>query len=136
VELVLETEGDPGPVTLSSARLQQVLLNLALNGLQAMPEGGQLTLRLRQEGPRAVFEVEDTGQGIPADLQERIFDFHFTTRTGGSGLGLSICRMLVEEAGGLLQFDTSEGEGTTFRVQLPVQPARSESASAFQESGA
>jgi signal transduction histidine kinase len=128
VDLVVETEGDPGPVTLSSARLQQVLLNLSLNALQAMPDGGTLTLGLRQDGPRAIFEVSDTGQGIPDDLQDRIFDFHFTTRSEGSGLGLSICRMLVEEAGGLLDFDTAEGEGTTFRVQLPLTPARAEEA--------
>jgi signal transduction histidine kinase len=136
VKLVVESEGDPGPVTLSSARLQQVLLNLALNGLQAMPDGGRLTLRLRQQGARAIFEVEDSGQGIPEGLRDRIFDFHFTTRSGGSGLGLSICRMLVEEAGGLLDFETSEGQGTTFRVQLPAQPARAEDAATIEQSGA
>lgn len=126
VDLTVETEGDPGSVTLSSARLQQVLLNLALNALQAMPNGGTMTLRLRQYGPRAIFEIADTGQGIPEDLHERIFDFHFTTRTEGSGLGLSISRLLVEEAGGLLTFESREGQGTTFRVELPLRPARAE----------
>lgn len=131
VELIVESEGDPGTVTMSSARLQQVLLNLALNALQAMPDGGRLRLHLRQEGARAVYSVEDTGQGIPDELQEKVFDFHFTTRSEGSGLGLSICRMLVGEAGGLLDFESVPGEGTTFRVQLPVVAASATSPEAI-----
>ena len=125
VELVTEHFGEDCRVALSAARLRQVLLNLALNGLQAMPDGGRLVLRARVGAQRVAFEVEDTGAGIPREVQDKIFDFHFTTRSGGSGLGLSICRMMVEEAGGILTFVSEEGKGTTFQVFLPpAQPGR------------
>lgn len=120
VELVVDQVGETGRVAISSARLKQVLLNLALNALQAMPEGGRLALRAKGDGQRVLFEVEDTGIGIPASVQDKIFDFHFTTRSGGSGLGLSICRMLVEESGGILTFISAEGHGTRFQVFLPI----------------
>ncbi len=120
VELVIEREGESPRVSLSSARLRQVLLNLSLNGLQAMAEGGRLTLRMRSDAAKTIFEIEDTGGGIPEAMRDQIFDLHFTTRSDGSGLGLPICRMLVEEAGGILTFESTAGEGTVFQVFLPV----------------
>lgn len=119
VDLLVERDTDPGRVQLSTARLRQVLLNLALNALQAMPGGGRLVLRAREIGGAVALEVEDNGSGIPEELREKIFDFHFTTRTDGSGLGLPICRRLVEQAGGTLSFLSRVGAGTTFTVMLP-----------------
>ncbi len=135
VELVVEHEGEPARVGLSSARLRQVLLNLALNGLQAMPEGGRLVLRARSDDNKVLFEVEDDGSGIPDDLHGQIFDYHFTTRSGGSGLGLSICRTLVEETGGILTFVSALGTGTTFQVFLPVAQSARPARPALQEGG-
>ncbi len=123
VELIVEHEGGSPRVSLSSARLRQVLLNLALNGLQVMPSGGRLVLRLRVEGHKVVFEIEDSGPGIDPQLRERIFELHFTTRSGGSVLGLPICRMLVEEAGGILTFLPAPGKDTTFQIFLPIAHA-------------
>jgi signal transduction histidine kinase len=120
VDLIVDQEGESGRVSLSHARLRQVLLNLALNGLQAMPEGGRLTLRARRDGAFVELRVEDTGSGIPVEVQGQVFDFHFTTREGGSGLGLPICRRLVEAAGGKLDFESSAGRGSVFRVRVPV----------------
>jgi signal transduction histidine kinase len=119
VELSVERDPDPGRAAISTARLRQVLLNLALNGLQAMPSGGRLVLRVKAMGDRVVLEVEDTGSGIPEEVRDRIFDFHFTTREEGSGLGLAICRRMVEEAGGTISFLSRVGTGTTFTVTLP-----------------
>ncbi|MCU0232036.1 MAG: ATP-binding protein [Acidobacteria bacterium] len=120
VELSVERDLDIGRAAISTARLRQVLLNLALNGLQAMPSGGRLVLRAKALGDRAVLEVEDTGSGIPEAVRDRIFDFHFTTREQGSGLGLAICRRIVEEAGGTISFLSRVGTGTTFTVTLPA----------------
>lgn len=120
VDLIVEQEGEAGPVALGAPRLRQVLLNLCLNALQAMPEGGRLTLRARTLGNQALIDVKDTGPGIPENLRERVFDVHFTTRPDGSGLGLAICRRLIEEAGGTIGFESRPGEGTTFRLALPL----------------
>ncbi len=119
VELIVEHEGELGVVRLPAANLRQVLLNLCLNGLQAMPEGGRLTIRGRPQDNVVVFEVEDTGAGIPENLRERIFDLHFTTRPDGSGLGLAICKRFIEQSGGAISFESRPGKGTTFRVTLP-----------------
>ncbi len=123
VELVADVVGDPGRVSLGEARLRQVLLNLALNALQAMPRGGRLVLRAERTAMGAVIEVSDTGEGIPPEHRDSVFEFHFTTREGGSGLGLPICRQLVEEAGGRVVFTSVVGRGTTFRVFLPAAGA-------------
>ncbi len=123
VELVAEVIGEPGRVRLAEARLRQVLLNLAINALQAMPGGGRLVIRAERTALGAVIEVSDTGEGIPPEHRENIFEFHFTTREGGSGLGLPICRQLVEEAGGRIVFTSVVGRGTTFRVFLPAAEA-------------
>ncbi len=127
VDLIVDQEGEPGRVTLSTARLRQVLLNLCLNGLQAMPDGGRLVLRACRTGDTVELRVEDSGDGIPEDLHARVFDFHFTTRDNGSGLGLSICQRLVEAAGGTLSLDSEVGRGTVFTIRLPVQEAVRES---------
>ncbi|UCF68249.1 MAG: hypothetical protein JSV80_02805 [Acidobacteriota bacterium] len=126
VDLIVEQRGELGEVALSTARLRQVLLNLALNSLQAMPHGGQLTFSARQHDETIDITIEDTGIGIPERLKERVFDFHFTTRTGGSGLGLPICQRLVEAAGGTIEFHSIEGSGTTFVLKLPMRGVRRE----------
>ncbi len=120
VELIVEQEGEPASAALAAPRLRQVLLNLCLNALQAMPDGGRLTVRAMQRGDRVMLEVEDTGSGIPEAVRERIFDVHFTTRPGGSGLGLAICKRIVEEADGSIGFESVAGQGTTFRLALPI----------------
>ena len=120
VDLFVERDPDPGRASISTARLRQVLLNLALNGLQATSPGGRIVLRAKGLGDRVVLEVEDSGSGIPEEVRDRIFDFHFTTREEGSGLGLAICRRMVEEAGGTITFLSRVGTGTVFTVTLPA----------------
>ncbi|MEN6524900.1 MAG: ATP-binding protein, partial [Candidatus Polarisedimenticolia bacterium] len=120
VELVVDCAPGEAAAGLAAPRLKQVLLNLCLNALQAMPRGGRLTLRARVQGDAASIEVEDTGAGIAPDVLPRIFEMHFTTRAEGSGLGLAICRRLVEEVGGVIDVSTRVGRGTTFRILLPL----------------
>lgn len=114
--------GDP-------SQLKQLLLNLILNALQAMTQGGQLRIELRaQQWPDALGRikawaeilVEDAGCGIPAANLEKIFDPFFTTKQGGTGLGLSISYTIARQHGGELEIQSSEGKGTTVAVRLPL----------------
>ncbi len=126
-EKPLFVDADPG-------QLQQVLLNLAMNGIQAMPDGGNLSLRLKREdrvarpssgtaetGPWCSIQVEDQGQGISAENIPHVFDPFFTTKEvgRGTGLGLSIAYGIVEEHGGWIDATSTPGEGSLFSVFLP-----------------
>ena len=103
------------------ALLRQALLNLALNGCQAMPDGGRLTMGARvQKDRRVALIVEDTGSGIPADKLDRIFDLYYTTKPQGSGIGLSIVYRIVQLHGGEIEVQSTEGRGTAFRLLLPL----------------
>ena len=102
------------------ALIRQALLNLALNGCQAMPNGGKLTMSAKTERDRRIaLMVEDTGVGIPADRLDRIFDLYYTTRPEGSGIGLSIVYRIVQLHGGEIEVQSTQGQGTVFRVRLP-----------------
>jgi signal transduction histidine kinase len=88
-----------------------------------MPEGGTLTIALGFEDGELRLEVADTGRGIPQEDQERVFDFAYTTRDGGNGLGLAMVHhCVVEEHGGRVSLDSRPGEGTRVRLALPVGP--------------
>jgi signal transduction histidine kinase len=111
-------------IMMNRTELQQVLVNLMVNAIHAMPDGGRLTLRTfdRDEGlrPGVVIEVGDTGVGMASDVMQRIFDPFFTTkRREGTGLGLSISQMLVTRQSGRISVESEPGKGTTFLVWLP-----------------
>jgi signal transduction histidine kinase len=120
-------------------QIQQVLLNLLINARQAMPNGGRLILRLEHDAAAGTVDlvVRDTGTGIPADKLPRIFEPYFTTKSGpdetgmgGTGLGLSSCRQIIEAHHGRIRVDSTVGVGTQFTIKLPVakKPAASPSA--------
>ena len=98
--------------------MEQVLLNLVVNALAAMPDGGELTIRLREAADVLSIEVLDTGGGIPDDLHAKVFDPYFTTRSTGTGMGLAISEKIVRQHDGIIDFHTSSG-GTVFTVSLP-----------------
>lgn len=104
-------------------RLKQVMLNLCRNAVEAMPHGGELVLAAKQEGAEAVVEVSDTGVGIPPEALNHLFEPFYTTKAAGTGLGLSVCRRIVEAHGGRMAVESRPGRGSTFRVYLPVCPA-------------
>jgi len=97
--------------------MKQVLLNLARNGIEAMPRGGTLTFEARASDDSVVIRVADTGVGIEPGLE--IFNFFTTTKPDGTGLGLPISRRIVEAHGGTLTYESAPGRGTTFNVTLP-----------------
>jgi signal transduction histidine kinase len=116
------------------AQIQQVLLNLIINARQAMPEGGELRITVAPDstGRMAEIRVADTGVGIAPEDLRRIFEPFFTTKTGpdssglgGTGLGLPVCREIVESHKGRLRAESRLGQGTTFTLRLPACPAPS-----------
>ena len=113
------------PVLVDERMIRQAFLNLALNAVQAMPQGGTLRVVVRrEEGTRPEVQVEftDTGSGIPADLRARIFEPFFTTKAKGTGLGLAIVKRIVESHAGRVVLESEPGRGTTFRLFLPCEP--------------
>ena len=111
------------PVAVDPEQIKQVLLNLVINSVQAMPNGGKIALRARQDGEWIQVEVEDEGVGILPDDLERVFDPFFTTRTNGTGLGLSIAYQIVNQHGGHISAVRNPQRGMTFSVTLPVTKA-------------
>jgi signal transduction histidine kinase len=107
------------PATADPDLLRPVVLNLLRNALQAMPDGGTLTVGASAGAGGARITIADTGPGIPAAAREEIFRPFFTTRTKGTGLGLTVARELVTAMGGRLGLETEVGRGTTFLVELP-----------------
>jgi two-component system sensor histidine kinase HydH len=102
-------------------KLKQVVVNLCKNAVEAMPDGGTLTLWLQRAGERLTLEVADTGKGIPMGVN--IFEPFVTTKPEGTGLGLAIVRQIVAAHGGTLDYTSAQGKGTTFFVTLPLAPA-------------
>jgi len=124
IEKKLELQEDLPPVYVDGKQIQQVLLNLILNAVQAMPDGGVLTVRSRlveQDGREWVqISIADTGQGIPPQILEKIFTPFFTTKAQGTGLGLAICHKLVLQHQGTIDVTSADGRGTEFTVSLPA----------------
>jgi two-component system sensor histidine kinase AtoS len=113
-------QGDPHVVAAADPdHLQQILMNLVLNALQATPPGGMVAIRIHREGGEVAVEVRDTGAGIAADKLAEVFEPFFTTKPSGTGLGLSISRQLAELNGGRLVLESAPGQGTTARLLLP-----------------
>ena len=126
IALKLETV-DEAEVRADSRQLKQVLLNLVRNAAESIAGSGAVTLRIRtgsgvlreRREPCVFIEVADTGAGIPAEVQQRLFDPFFSTKETGTGLGLAIAARIIEAHGGALKFETRVGEGTTFIIMLP-----------------
>lgn len=109
----------PLSVRLDRDRMTQVLLNLFLNAVQAMPDGGRLMVRARMEGTELALNVADTGCGIAPERLADIFSPYFTTKASGTGLGLSIVHKIVEAHDGTIEVASTPGEGTVFKLRFP-----------------
>ena len=119
---------DTPPVMIDKEQIKQVLLNLFLNAIDATPENGTITFESRlisktHENDYVQVEVRDTGKGIPKDDIEQIFTPFFTTKNEGSGLGLPISYRIVEEHSGYMEVESNKDEGTSFYVNLPIEPS-------------
>jgi signal transduction histidine kinase len=115
---VLSSAADLPAVDIDEDKLKQALLNVLKNAIEAMAHGGKLTIEAGRNGDDIIIAVSDTGTGITPDSD--IFAPFFTTKKEGSGLGLIIVRQIVAAHGGAITYDSGVGEGTTFRITLPL----------------
>ena len=124
VQIVQEFEEDLPELSLDRSQMEQVIKNIVINAVQAMPHGGLLTVTTRRHSQLDIVDIDftDTGVGIPSNKMDKICAPFFTTKTKGTGLGLAIVRKIVETHGGRLAIRSTPGEGSTFTIQLPVSP--------------
>lgn len=118
--ITLRVEADAVTAAVDPDRLRQVVWNLLLNAAQAMPEGGEIAVTVRQVRGEAVLSVQDAGVGIAAEELPRIFDPFYTRRAGGTGLGLALVDQVIRSHGGVIGVDSTPGAGTTFSIHLPL----------------
>jgi signal transduction histidine kinase len=121
VRLVLTGENGVPLVRVDRDLIKQALLNLVLNGCQAMPSGGELKVTPRAVQGGVELEIADTGVGIPPEAQKKIFSLFYTTKPGGTGVGLALAYRVVQLHNGFIDFTSEVNRGTTFRVTLPAQ---------------
>lgn len=123
IDIVVQASDNTPVVSGDEGHLQQAVVALATNAIDAMPMGGRLTLRTRAELPNVLIEVSDTGVGIPPENLTKIFDPFFTTKEvgRGTGLGLAVCYGILTEHGGKLEVKSKVGAGTTFTITLPAR---------------
>ena len=119
VRIVREFADRMPPILMDRELLKRAVMNLFNNALQAMPDGGALTVRTWTPGDRVCIEVEDTGDGIDPEVLPRVLEIYFSTRATGTGLGLPTVRRIVAEHGGELSIRSDVGIGTTVRIDLP-----------------
>jgi len=139
VRIVTDFGSEPLPVLVDADLLKQALHNVVLNGVQSMPAGGTLHLSSRHEGTAVSVEVRDEGAGIPPEIADKIFNLYFTTKKAGSGIGLAMTYRVLQLHHGSLDFNSEVGNGTTFRLCVPLASSgkerSSEMASAFEQLG-
>jgi len=122
VTIEIGTElNEVGAVAGDAAELREALVNIIFNAMDAMPEGGKVTVKSEQENGLVVLSVSDTGMGIPEEIKGKLFDPFFTTRApAGSGLGLSVTYGIVTRHGGSIEVESTQGKGATFYIRLPL----------------
>lgn len=124
VRIVIEDSRNVPAVWCDPAQIRQVLVNLVLNGIQAMPEGGQLTMGVYTEGHHVIIDVRDEGLGVPTDALDKLFSPFFTTKKDGTGLGLAVAQRIMHEHGGQLRVGSNIPAGAAFSMILPVAADR------------
>jgi signal transduction histidine kinase len=127
VSIRMDVTADVPKILADRVQLQQVLMNIMLNGIESMNEtGGVLTVKSRVEYGNVTISISDTGVGLPRENADRIFDAFFTTKSQGSGMGLAISRNIIESHGGRLWATPNDGLGASFHLSLPTETKTAE----------
>jgi PAS domain S-box-containing protein len=121
VDVIIQVEGNPLELNIDLEKMKRVIINLVTNSLNAMPEGGQISIFVRQSGDFVRISVKDNGMGIPEEILPGLFLPLFTTRSNGVGLGLPICKRMVDAMGGNIAINSRLGEGTEAVIEIPVR---------------
>jgi two-component system, LuxR family, sensor kinase FixL len=118
---VRQVQETPLPeVIFDPKQMRQVFVNLLKNALEAMPQGGEITITTRVRGTKAEISIADTGEGMSPEVANNIFQPYYTTKEKGTGLGLAICQSIIQEHGGSISVESAPDRGTTFTIQLPL----------------
>jgi len=120
VTLVRDFPDQPLHVKVDTDFMKQAILNIVINGVQVMAQGGQLTISARRDEGMVLTEIRDTGGGIPKEVQDKIFELYFTTKKDGSGIGLAQTYQILQWHYGTVDFESLDGQGTTFRLRIPL----------------
>jgi PAS domain S-box-containing protein len=115
---------EPLNVKVDNDAMKLAIFNVVLNGIQAMPQGGKLSISARREEASVITEIQDQGSGIPPEVQEKIFELYFSTKKGGSGIGLAQTYQVMQWHYGSVDFESQHGQGTIFRLRLPLAESR------------
>jgi len=121
IALSVVTDPSVPPMEIDRSLLRQAIMNLIKNALEALSQGGTMSVNTRRSDDSVEIAVSDTGPGITADVGKRLFEQFFTTKPQGTGLGLSITRQIVEGQGGSVRWTSTPGAGTTFIITLPIK---------------
>jgi PAS domain S-box-containing protein len=127
VTILVDLPSDPLLVKVDGDLIKQAILNVVLNGVQSMSHEGTLALSARREEEIVITEVRDQGNGIPPEIQDKVFELYFTTKKGGTGIGLAQTYQILQWHYGSVDFESVEGQGTTFRLRLPLVGAQADS---------
>jgi len=129
VSIVSELPADPLQVKVDADLMKHAILNVVINGVQAMPNGGRLTVSAHRNDDAVITEIRDEGTGIPPEVQDKMFELYFTTKKekGGTGIGLAQTHQVLQWHYGSVDFDSMDGRGTTFRLRLPAAENLSDS---------
>lgn len=123
IEIVEDIRVEDSMITVDVDLLKQAVLNIVVNAIEAMKEGGTLRLEAALKGDGAEIRIIDSGPGIPADIKDKIYDLYFTTKQAGSGIGLAMTYRIVQLHDGTIDFESEPGHGTTFALRFPVSAA-------------
>jgi PAS domain S-box-containing protein len=119
VKVKIDVDESARKIRADAYYLNRILSNLVTNSVQAMPKGGKLTIKAYKEAGDPILSVQDTGVGIPKNIQDKMFNVMFTTKSKGQGFGLPVVKRMTESLGGNVSFKSEEGKGTTFTIRLP-----------------
>ena len=122
MELKVKIAKDTQTLTADPAYLSRMLGNLIANAVQAMPDGGKLTLNATTKNSNTIITVKDTGVGIPDEVKPKLFAPLFTTKSKGQGFGLAVVKRMTEALNGTITLESQQGKGTTFTITLPQNP--------------
>jgi signal transduction histidine kinase len=120
IRVWFEDSAESAPIRGDADMLKQAILNLVLNAIEAMKNGGNLWLRVSRDGNAVILNVSDDGPGIPAEAQDKVFQLYFTTKIRGSGIGLAMTYRAVQLHNGTINFSTELGRGTAFQMTFPA----------------
>jgi signal transduction histidine kinase len=125
IKVSVKVEDEARKFVADADYLTRILYNLVTNAVQAMTKGGKLTIHVYKEENDIVIAIQDTGVGIPKEIQGKMFTPMFTTKSKDQGFGLPVVKRMTESLGGRVAFESEEGKGTTFEVRLPARKVKS-----------